>query len=75
MKGESGDRRMRWFHSITNAMDRNLSKLWKTVKDREAWHATCRPWGPKESDTTQQLNNNHHVAVGQPSDLENLGVF
>ena len=25
--------------SITNLMDRNLSKLWDTVKDREDWHA------------------------------------
>ena len=24
--------------SITDSMDMNLSKLWKTVKDREAWH-------------------------------------
>ena len=26
--------------NITDSMDMNLSKLWKTVKDREAWHAT-----------------------------------
>ena len=30
---------MRLFDSITNLMDMNFSKLWDTVKDREAWHA------------------------------------
>ena len=30
---------MRWFGSIINSMDMNLSKLWEIVKHREAWHA------------------------------------
>ena len=34
-----GQQRMRWVDSMTDSVDRNLSKLWEIVKDREAWHA------------------------------------
>ena len=32
--------RTKWLDSITDSMDMNLSKHWKTMRDREAWHAT-----------------------------------
>ena len=34
-----GWQRMRWLNGITDSMDMNLSKLQKTVKDRDAWRA------------------------------------
>ena len=30
---------MKWLYGLTDSMDMNLSKLWKIVKDREAWSA------------------------------------
>ena len=32
--------RMRWLDGITDSVDVNSGKLWDTVRDRQAWHAT-----------------------------------
>ena len=54
-----GQQRMRLVNSMTDSVDRNLSKLWEIVKNREAWHAAVhgvtksRTWYSDSATRTQ----------------------
>ena len=52
-----GQQRMRWLGSITDAMNKSLSRLQDLVIDREAWRTVIH--GVAESDMTEQLNCFH----------------
>ena len=60
---------MRWLDGIINSMDRSLSKLWETGEGQGSL-ACCGPWGHKELDTTEHLNNNNNTQLKAESNVE-----
>ena len=50
-----GQQRMRWLDDISDSMDMSLSKL----QGSKEWGnlGCCSPWGCKESDMTERLND------------------
>ena len=53
-----GRQRMRRLDGITDSMAVGLEQA-PGVGDGHGGLACCSPWGCKESDTTEPLNNNH----------------
>ena len=49
--------RMRWLDGIINLRHRSLSKFWEIVSEGQGSLACCSPWGHKEYNTSEQLNN------------------
>ena len=58
-----GRPRMRWLDGIIDSMDMRLNKCGE-ISEGQMTLAYCSPWVHKESDTTEQLNNNSlHIEV------------
>ena len=55
-RGRKGQQKMTLSDGIIDSIGMSLSKLWKIVKDREAWCAEVHE--VTKSDTIEQLNNN-----------------
>ena len=65
--------RRRWLVSINNSVDMNLSKLWETVKDREAWHAAAHGVAKNQtwlSDRTRILKKGYLICSLWPTKWE-----
>ena len=52
-----GQQRMRWLDGITESVDMSLRDLGDS--EGQGSQLCCSPWGHKESDMTEQLNNNN----------------
>ena len=68
--------RMRWLDGVTDAANMNLGKLWKMVRDREAWCAAVHGVTKSQTQlsdwttTTQRLQISRHV-----EDIKKLWVI
>ena len=52
---------MRLLDGITDLMEMDFSKLWETVKDREAWHAAV--YGVTKSRIQLNKNDNNIIIM------------
>ena len=60
-RSRRGQQRMRWLDGITDSIVMSLSKLWEIA--RTVKPAMLQSIGLKESNTTEQLNNNNVTVI------------
>ena len=65
-----GQQRVRWLDGMINSMDMSLSKLGDS--EGQGSLACCSPWGQKELDMTEGLNNNNNTVTWSYVDHINL---
>ena len=58
---------MRWLDEITDLMDMNLSKIWQSVRDREAWHAAVHGVTKSQARFSDWTELNFAPNLGQSS--------
>ena len=64
------EKRRRWLDGITDSMDIGLSKLWRDGEGQGSL-AYLIPWGVKESDATEWLNNSAMLSTGNYHNIGN----
>ena len=68
-KRRRGWQTTRWLGSITDCMDKNLSKLQEIVEDRGAWHVTVHEVA-KSGTQLKRLNNSNNYMLSTKISLQ-----
>ena len=59
---------MRWLDGITDSIDGHEFEQAPGVGDGQGSLVCCSPWGCKESDTSQRLNDNNIIFNGEKNE-------
>ena len=74
-KRRRGRQRMRWLDSITNLVNRNLSKLLELVKDREAWRAAIHRVAKNQAQFSNSIQRTTTLVSGAKLNKQLLWIY